>query len=64
VGLGLSIVKSIMNLHHGAVEVTSELAKGTTVVLRFPLQSNELNLSAGKEPAGAEQVLALPRNSR
>jgi two-component system, OmpR family, heavy metal sensor histidine kinase CusS len=41
VGLGLSIVKSIMNLHHGAVEVTSELAKGTTVVLRFPVQSNE-----------------------
>jgi two-component system heavy metal sensor histidine kinase CusS len=38
VGLGLSIVKSIMSLHHGTVEVTSELEKGTTVILRFPFQ--------------------------
>ncbi len=37
VGLGLSIVKSIMSLHHGTVEVASELGKGTTVVLRFPV---------------------------
>jgi two-component system heavy metal sensor histidine kinase CusS len=37
VGLGLSIVKSIMGLHHGTIEIASELGKGTTVVLRFPL---------------------------
>jgi two-component system, OmpR family, heavy metal sensor histidine kinase CusS len=36
VGLGLSIVKSIMSLHHGTIEVASELGKGTTVILRFP----------------------------
>jgi two-component system, OmpR family, heavy metal sensor histidine kinase CusS len=40
VGLGLSIVKSIMGLHHGTIEIASELGKGTTVVLRFPLDSN------------------------
>jgi two-component system heavy metal sensor histidine kinase CusS len=40
VGLGLSIVKSIMSLHHGTVEIASELGKGTTVILRFPLHSN------------------------
>jgi signal transduction histidine kinase len=40
VGLGLSIVKSIMVLHRGTVEITSELGKGTTVILRFP---DELN---------------------
>jgi signal transduction histidine kinase len=38
VGLGLSIVKSIMSLHHGTVEVTSKLENGTTVILRFPFQ--------------------------
>jgi two-component system heavy metal sensor histidine kinase CusS len=35
-GLGLSIVKSIMNIHDGAVAIQSESAKGTTVTLRFP----------------------------
>jgi heavy metal sensor kinase len=40
VGLGLSIVKSIMSLHHGTIEIASDLGKGTTVVLRFPLHSD------------------------
>ena len=40
VGLGLSIVKSIMSLHHGSIEIDSELGIGTTVILRFPLHLN------------------------
>jgi len=35
-GLGLSIVKSIMELHGGLVSIESELGKGTRVVLKFP----------------------------
>lgn len=35
-GLGLSIVKSIMDLHKGRVTIQSEINKGTMVVLRFP----------------------------
>ena len=35
-GLGLSIVKSVMDWHSGAVEITSELGRGTQVVLTFP----------------------------
>jgi signal transduction histidine kinase len=35
-GLGLSIVKSIMDLHSGTVEIKSEPSKGTTVTLLFP----------------------------
>jgi two-component system heavy metal sensor histidine kinase CusS len=35
-GLGLSIVKSIMDLHDGTVEIRSELSQGTTVTLLFP----------------------------
>ncbi len=35
-GLGLSIVKSIMDLHAGTVEIRSEPTKGTTVTLFFP----------------------------
>jgi two-component system, OmpR family, heavy metal sensor histidine kinase CusS len=36
-GLGLAIVKSIMDLHHGEAMIMSEIGKGTTVTLRFPL---------------------------
>ncbi len=35
-GLGLSLVKSIMDLHHGTVTVHSKIGKGTTAILRFP----------------------------
>jgi two-component system heavy metal sensor histidine kinase CusS len=34
-GLGLAIVQSIMTLHSGTAEITSELGRGTTVTLRI-----------------------------
>ncbi|HEU4342720.1 MAG TPA: ATP-binding protein [Candidatus Binatia bacterium] len=36
-GLGLAIVKDIVSAHHGGITYTSELNKGTTFQLRFPL---------------------------
>jgi signal transduction histidine kinase len=41
-GLGLSLVKSIINLHQGTVTVKSEPGVGTTVILRFPTQSSDM----------------------
>jgi two-component system heavy metal sensor histidine kinase CusS len=35
-GLGLAIVRSIVELHGGAVEITSEEGKGTRVVMTLP----------------------------
>ncbi len=35
-GLGISIAKSIMDLHCGTIDIRSEPQKGTTVILRFP----------------------------
>jgi len=37
-GLGLAIVKSIMDLHNGTIDVRSNPAQGTTVILRFPIK--------------------------
>ena len=41
-GLGLSIVNEIMKAHEGSVSVTSELKKGSTFRLRFPLVSRKI----------------------
>ena len=37
-GLGLSIVKTILEAHRGTIECRSEMKKGTTFILRLPLQ--------------------------
>ena len=36
-GLGLTIVKSFVELHHGQVSLLSRLEKGTTVICRLPM---------------------------
>jgi two-component system heavy metal sensor histidine kinase CusS len=38
-GLGLALVKSIVDLHGGSAVIQSQLGRGTTVSLRFPGQS-------------------------
>ncbi|MBS4219780.1 HAMP domain-containing histidine kinase [Bacillus sp. FJAT-49711] len=37
-GLGLSIVKQLVNLHNGEIEVSSEKEKGTKFILKFPFK--------------------------
>mgnify|MGYP001987850481 FL=1 len=37
-GLGLAYVKEIVKLHHGSIEVESELKKGSTFIIKFPLE--------------------------
>jgi two-component system NtrC family sensor kinase len=44
VGLGLAVVYGIVNAHRGTVDVSSEVGRGTTFRVRFPL--------AGREDAG------------
>lgn len=38
VGIGLSIVKALMDAHKGTIKVTSRLNKGTSFILWFPLE--------------------------
>jgi two-component system cell cycle sensor histidine kinase PleC len=38
-GLGLAIAKSLIDLHGGAMRISSRLGKGTTVVVRLPIDA-------------------------
>jgi signal transduction histidine kinase len=51
-GLGLPIVKGIVELHGGTIEISSEPSQGTSVIVRFP--------NHPPEPPMAE-ILAMPR---
>ena len=35
-GLGMSIVKEIVDLHHGHIEIATDAGQGTSVTLYFP----------------------------
>jgi signal transduction histidine kinase/ligand-binding sensor domain-containing protein len=44
-GLGLFLVKHIMEAHGGTVELASELGQGSVFRLSFPLDNNEIRIS-------------------
>jgi cell cycle sensor histidine kinase DivJ len=48
-GLGLSIVKGLVKLHDGELEIRSRLGEGTRVIVRLPLGQSS-------DPASAEPV--------
>lgn len=41
-GIGLSLVKSIVDLHHGRIDISSKVGKGTTVRLTFPKYTSKM----------------------
>jgi signal transduction histidine kinase len=45
-GLGLAVVKKVMDRHHGRVEVQSEVGKGTTFKLFMPLAGSPAAIQA------------------
>lgn len=49
-GLGLAIVKHIVERHRGRLDISSELGKGTRVVVRIPLAVNDKPAEDGTPP--------------
>lgn len=45
VGLGLAVSRSIMDRHHGHIDVQSELGKGTTFTIGLPLDASRLMMA-------------------
>ena len=48
-GLGLAIVKHIVERHRGRLDITSQVGKGTRVVVRLPLAEIEGNTTVAPE---------------
>ena len=40
-GLGLSLCREIVEKHRGTISIQSEVGKGTSVILRFPVMKHE-----------------------
>ncbi len=49
-GLGLSLVKTLMELHEGSLEIESELGQGTVAAIRFP-EHRTITVDSMKAPA-------------
>ncbi|WP_086735542.1 sensor histidine kinase [Erythrobacter colymbi] len=57
-GLGLAIVKHIVERHRGRLDITSELGKGTRVVVRIPLAEPGPESPAPPPDSGSDPALA------
>lgn len=60
-GIGLTLVKALVELHGGSVEVETELGKGTTFVVRLPAAPPLAAEPVVEEPAAAP---SSPRSRR
>jgi len=64
-GIGLALVKELVELHYGEVSVQSTEGKGTEFILRLPLGADHLKpeeiADADESPPAAREICKIPR---
>ncbi|MDF1544945.1 MAG: PAS domain S-box protein, partial [bacterium] len=59
-GLGLSVVDGVVKDHHGHIDLSTQVGKGTSFYLYFPITREETpEIVPGKIPTGNEKVLVV-----
>jgi len=58
VGLGLAISRTIVERHHGTINVVSEVGRGTTFTMMFPAEERIANRESRIEPPNRQSLLA------
>ena len=64
-GIGLNIVKSIVDQHHGEIMVESELGKGSVFTIILPVSQDEIHdTDAEKDPTTVDDVSATKQSAK
>lgn len=58
-GLGLSLVKGLVELHQGTLDISSSPGRGTVVSVSLPLQGPNLQIEAGDDEQEAARVIDM-----
>lgn len=56
-GIGLSMVKELVNLHHGEILLESEFGKGSTFIVTLPTSQGVLSLKPHLQSNGAKDLV-------
>lgn len=62
-GIGLTIVKELVELHHGAIDVHSHEGKGTAFIIRLPLGGEPVQSSQPKQAGTLAEESGAPTGS-